>query len=194
MRKLRFLAVIYSLYVGVLWAFLGADLKAQSTHPFIPADFRVPLKLETEKFRLRMLKVNDVVKDYDAVMTSVARLKNVFRPNGKWPTGLTFEQDLVDLGWHHREFQRRTSFAYTVMSPTESQCLGCVYINPTRKRGYDAAVYLWVRDSEFEKGLDPILFDAVKKWIASDWPLEKVAYPGRTVDWNSWQAIPELPR
>jgi hypothetical protein len=181
-------------YVGVLCALLASGLEAQSAHPFVPSDFNVPAKLETEKFLLRMLTVNDVVKDYDAVMTSVARLKQVFRPNGKWPTGLTFEQDLIDLGWHHREFQRRSSFAYTVMSPTESECLGCVYINPTRKREYDAAVFLWVRDSAFEKGLDPILFDAVKKWLASEWPFGSVAYPGRTIDWESWKSTQELPR
>jgi hypothetical protein len=163
-------------------------------YPLVPSDFEVPEKLETEKYCLRMLTVNDVVKDYDAVMTSVARLKKVFGRNTNWPTDLTLEQDLIDLGWHQGEFQRRSSFAYTVMNPTEAQCLGCVYINPTLKRGYDAAVYLWVRDSEFEKGLDSILFDAVKKWMDNDWPFLKVAYPGRTVDWASWEAIKELPR
>lgn len=163
-------------------------------HPFIPSDFKVPEKLETVKFCLRMLTVNDVVKDYDAVMTSVDRLKKVFGRNTEWPTDLTLEQDLADLGWHQVEFQRRRSFAYTVMNLTESQCLGCVYIDPTRKRGYDAAVYLWVRDSEFEKGLDLILFNAVKKWIANNWPFRKVAYPGRTVDWESWESILELLR
>ncbi|MFQ5530538.1 MAG: hypothetical protein ACE5FP_09330, partial [Gemmatimonadota bacterium] len=136
-----------------------------------------PERLETEKFLLRTLTVNDVVKDYDAVMTSVARLKKIFGRNTDWPTDLTFEQDLIDLGWHQREFQRRTSFAYTVMNPTESQCIGCVYINPTRKQGYDAVVYLWVRDSEFEKGLDPILFDAVKAWVANDWPFQPRSTP-----------------
>ncbi|MCZ6651548.1 MAG: GNAT family N-acetyltransferase [Planctomycetota bacterium] len=194
MRKLTALIAISCFCAATMWVLFAADLGAQSTYPFVSSDFKVPEQLETEKFRLRMLTVNDVVKDYDAVMTSVARLKKVFGPNTNWPTGLTFEQDLIDLGWHHKEFQRRRSFAYTVMSPTESQCIGCVYINPTRKRGYDAAVYLWVRDSEFEKGLDPILFNAVKEWIANDWPFRKVAYPGRTVDWESWEAIQELPR
>lgn len=191
MRKLPVVAVVY---VGVLWALFASGLEAQSAHPFVPPGFNVPAKLQTEKFLCRMLTVNDVVKDYDAVMTSVARLKQVFRPNGKWPTGLTFEQDLIDLGWHHREFQQRSSFAYTVMSPSESQCLGCVYINPTRKREYDAAVFLWVRDSAFEKGLDPLLFDAVREWLASDWPFGNVAYPGRTIDWESWKSTQELPR
>ena len=36
---------------------------------FLPPDFEPPV-LETERFRLRSLKVHDVIKDYDAVMTS----------------------------------------------------------------------------------------------------------------------------
>jgi hypothetical protein len=183
-----------SLVAGSLGVLLAVNLEAQSKHPFVPSNFKVPEKLETEEFRLRMLSVNDVVKDYDAVMTSVDRLKKVFGRETEWPTGLTLEQDLADLGWHQVEFQRRTSFAYTVMDETESRCLGCVYINPTRKQGYDAVVYLWVRDSEFEKGLDPVLFGAVKEWIAKDWPFRSVAYPGRTVDWEPWESLPELPR
>jgi heme oxygenase len=159
--------------------------------PFIPDDFEAPPKLETEAFRLRMLTVGDVVKDYDAVMTSVARLKAVFARRTTWPTGLTLEQDLADLGWHQVEFQRRRSFAYTVMNLAESQCLGCVYVNPTGKRGYDAVAYLWVRDSEFQKGLDPILFDAVRTWLARDWPFRQVAFPGRVIDWESWDALAE---
>jgi hypothetical protein len=37
-----------------------------------------------------MLIVNDVVKDYDAVMTSVDHLKTIW-PSSDWPEGLTFE-------------------------------------------------------------------------------------------------------
>ena len=36
-------------------------------NPFVPADFEVPEKLETTRFRARMLTVDDVVKDYDAL-------------------------------------------------------------------------------------------------------------------------------
>jgi len=170
----------------------STNLFSQSNDPFIPPDFNIPEKLETEKFRLRMLTVNDVVKDYDAVMTSVDHLKGVFGPQSKWPSKeLTFEQDLKDLGWHQKEFQRRSSFAYTVMNKEESQCLGCVYIDPTEKIGYDAEVYLWVRESEFKNGLDPILFDAVKKWIEKEWPFKNVAYPGREIGWTKWGAKTE---
>lgn len=50
--------------------------------PFILRDFKIPDVLETDKFRLRMLTVNDVVKDYDAVMTSVDHLQGVFEKTG----------------------------------------------------------------------------------------------------------------
>ena len=150
------------------------------SNSFVPDDFLVPENLETNTFRLRMLTVNDVVKDYDAVMTSITHLQGVFGKRSTWPSkGLTLEQDLIDLGWHQKEFQRRTSFAYTVMSLDESQCLGCVYFFPSQNEKVDAEIYLWVRQSEFEKGLDPILFDTVRNWVTEEWPFKNVLYPGR---------------
>ena len=166
---------------------------AQSTSPFVPADFRIPESLETKEFRLRMLTVNDVVKDYDAVMTSVEHLKTIW-PDSGWPEGLTLEQDLIDLGWHQKEFQRRRSFAYTVVTPSESMVTGCVYINPTSKRDYDAVVYLWARQSELSGGLETRLYAAVKEWVAKEWPFKRVAYPGREIEWDAWEAIPEEKR
>ncbi len=148
--------------------------------PFVPSDFSVPEKLETDKFRLRMLKITDVEKDYDAVITSIDHLQGIFIERSKWPAkDLTFEQDLIDLGWHQKEFQIRSSFAYTVMNLDESQCLGCMYIFPSIKSDYEADIFMWVRKSEYDKGLDPILFNIVKDWISSKWPFKKVRYPGR---------------
>lgn len=157
--------------------------------PFIPNDFAVPEILETGEFRLRMLTVNDVVKDYDAVMSSVDHCKTIW-PGGKWPDGLTIEQNLIDLGWHQKEFQTRQSFAYTVVNPSESMVLGCVYIEPTRRRGYDAVVYLWARQSELAGGLENRLYAAVKDWIAQEWPFKSVGFPGRDIAWETWRAIP----
>ena len=45
---------------------------------FVPDSFKVLGKPETDTFRLNMLIVNDVVKDYDAVMTSSDHLQRVF--------------------------------------------------------------------------------------------------------------------
>ena len=158
--------------------------------PFVPTDFAVPQQLETSEFRLRMLTVNDVVKDYDAVMSSARHLKTTW-PDGKWPDGLTLEQNLIDLGWHQKEFQMRRSFAYTVVTPSESRVLGCVYIDPTSKRGYDAAVSLWARQSELASGLEARLHAAVREWLVREWPFKNFAFPGRDVDWATWCAIPD---
>jgi RimJ/RimL family protein N-acetyltransferase len=148
--------------------------------PFVPEDFQIPQELIRQKFKFRMLKITDVVKDYDAVMTSIDHLQGVFGKRSTWPAKtLTFEQDLIDLGWHQKEFQRRSSFAYTIMAPDENECLGCLYIFPSTNDVYDVEVYVWVRKSAYEKGLDPIVLDELQKWIKDKWPFNKVFYPGR---------------
>jgi hypothetical protein len=148
--------------------------------PFVPADFAVPSTLETDEFRLRMLSIHDVIKDFDAVMSSVDHCRTIW-PGGTWPEGLTIEQNLIDLGWHQKEFQTRRSFAYTVVNPSESMVLGCVYVEPSRTRGYDAEVYLWARESELAGGLEDRLYAAVTDWIATAWPFQAPAFPGRDV-------------
>ncbi len=117
------------------------------TSLFVQKDFDVPDTLENQYFRIRMLSVNDVVKDYDAVMTSLDHLQKMY-PLSSWPTKeLTFEQDLIDLGWHQKEFQMRRSFAFTVVTLDESEVVGCLYINPTTKKDFDASITMWVRAS-----------------------------------------------
>lgn len=145
--------------------------------PFVPQDFVVPSGLRTADFCLRMLTVHDVVKDYDAVMSSVEHCQTIW--GGKWPVGLTLEQNLIDLGWHQKEFQTRRSFAYTVVNPDDTLVLGCVYIEPTVREGYDAEVHLWARQSHLESGLEDMLFEAVQVWLAAEWPFASVAFPGR---------------
>ena len=145
---------------------------------FVSNDFSVPLRLEHPRFVLRPLSINDVVSDYAAVMTSARELQGLFGPGSDWPLNLTFEQDLIDLGWHHKEFQRRTSFAYTMRNPDESECWGCAYVYPTEREGFDAEAYCWVRTSHAAE-LDPVLFAALKDWLIGIWPFRRVAYPGR---------------
>ena len=184
---------IYWLH-GLLFLATATNLlMAQSSYPFVAADFPVPETLETKQFRLRMLTINDLVKDYDAVMSSVDHLKTVW-PDSGWPEGLTLEEDLVDLGWHQKEFLSRRSFAYTVVSLDESIVLGCVYIDPTRKSGYDAEVFLWVREDQLKNGLDANLYKAVQSWLNTKWSFNKIGFPGRQIDWDTWNSLPEEKR
>ena len=164
---------------------------SRSKRHFVPTEFAVPIELSTANFTLRMLSIDDVEKDYEAVTSSAERLSRVW-PESGWPAGLTLRQNLIDLGWHEKEFQNRSSFAYTVVAPDESQVLGCVYFYPTEKVGYDTEVFLWVREGEVANDLDQALFEVVQQWLASDWPFENPAYPGRTISWEHWDALPVI--
>lgn len=156
---------------------------------FVPTEFVVPRELSTANFTLRMLSIDDVEKDFEAVTSSAERVSKVW-PGSGWPAELTLRQNLIDLGWHEKEFQNRTSFAYTMVAPDESQVMGCVYFYPTDKAGYDAEVFLWVRESEVANDLDEALFEVVQQWLASDWPFENSGYPGRTISWEEWNSLP----
>lgn len=67
---------------------LSSASHAQSAFPLLDPEFKVPETLETDRFHLRMLTVNDVVKDYDAVMSSKQHLHELFGP-GWQLTGLS---------------------------------------------------------------------------------------------------------
>jgi hypothetical protein len=151
---------------------------------WLDRDFDIPLQMQAADYRLRMLTVNDLVKDYDAVMSSQLELQGVFGPQSQWPIAdMTMEQDLIDLGWHQKEFQNRSSFAYTMMSLDEVTCLGCVYIYPTYKADVDAQVIMWVRSGS---ELDQQLYADVQQWLTNTWPFHSVVYPGRNVTWSDW--------
>ena len=142
-------------------------------HELVPDDFDVPAVLEHERFRLRMLSVDDVVKDFDAICD---RVDHEGRPQP--PFVPTVAENLVDLGWHQKEFKLRRSFAYTVVAPDESRVLGCVYLNPSE--AHDARVVMWVRRSAWDQGLDPVLETTVREWIEQDWPFETVDWAARS--------------
>ena len=120
-----------------------------------------------------------------------AKRHSFFFDDSSWPEGLTLEDNLIDLGWHQREFSLRYSFAYTVVTPSEDRCLGCVYINPSPKSDYDAIVTMLVRAEELESPLDGELYSSVRCWISSRWPFERTAYPGREIPLDLWFTLPD---
>lgn len=153
-------------------------------------DFDVPERLEGPGWHLRMLSVDDLDRDFEAVIDSAERLRGLFGPESSWPDGVTKDEDLIDLAWHQREFTIRHSFAYTVMAADESRCLGCVYVFPSARRGYDAQVFYWVRSGPDADARDHELGRRVRDWIAARWPFGAVAYPGRDQSWELWQGLP----
>jgi RimJ/RimL family protein N-acetyltransferase len=147
----------------------------------IPLEHPIPPGFRDERFLLRLITIHDAVRDYEAVMSSAHRLRRLFPEWGGWPEpGLTIEQDMIDLAWHQKEAQMRRSFNYAVMSPDESRLLGCVYVDPPGDAGADADVGLWVRDDEEGTGLEELLIDRVRQWLAVEWPFARVRWP-----WNA---------
>jgi hypothetical protein len=141
-------------------------------YELVPDEFEVPDVLEQERFRLRKLTVDDVVKDFDAICDRVDH-----RGNPRPPFVETVAENLVDLGWHQREFEMRRSFAYTIVAPDESRVLGCAYIDPSDT--HDARVWMWVRRDAYEDGLDPVVEAVLREWLERDWPFERVDWGKR---------------
>lgn len=86
-------------------------------------------------------------------------------------------------------FQRGESFAYAVLTPDGTGERGCVYVYPSTVAGHDAVVRVWVTKAEDDAGFDAALYAWTKVWIARDWPFKAVAYPGRAIAWDKWDAI-----
>ena len=149
------------------------------SRPIVPKKFEVPKKFKTNEFILKPLTVNNLIMDYDAVMSSVKHLEGLMGGEDTWPIGLTIEENLVDLGWHQREFTLRHSFAYSVMSLDEKLCLGCCYIYPSMKPTFEVQAFYWIRREYLDNGLETRLGLAFQSWLKTDWPFSKIDYPGR---------------
>lgn len=155
---------------------------------FVSENFDVPEKFITPNFHLEKLSPKVAEFDYEAVMTSKERLRQVFQENDTWPKDdMTLEENIKDLERHEKEFNNREAFAYTVLSLDKKKCIGCVYIDPPTNDDWDCEIYMWVRDDEVD--LDNVLFNTIKNWIKSEWPFNKIMYPGRE---HSWTARNEL--
>ena len=147
------------------------------SRPIVPKEFIVPNTFKTDEFVLMPLTVNNLIKDYDAVMSSQKHLLGLMGSDDGWPLKLTLEGNLIDLGRHQREFTLRHSFAYSVMSNDVQQCLGCCYIYPSLKAEYDVQVFHWIRQEYLSDGLEKRLGLAFKNWLETDWPFCKIDFP-----------------
>jgi hypothetical protein len=144
---------------------------------FVPPDFVVPLRLETPQFVLEPLGPQHNELDYEAWSSSMGHIHETPGwEESKWPREMTLDENRADLERHAADFESRTGFTYTVLSP-DGDVIGCVYIYPDKEEAVDARVLSWVRASEAE--LDAPLWRAVSGWVDSDWPFERVEYAAR---------------
>lgn len=156
---------------------------------FYPADAPVPESLRTSDLYLTMLAPEHVERDFDAFMTSIERLQ--LWSGGSWPTeDFTIARNMEDMIRHSSEHLAREAFTYTVLSPDEARCEGCIYINgwdatarhlrldapPEGARDLDALTEFWVRDSALERELDRQLITGLLTWFADEWAFERALF------------------
>jgi hypothetical protein len=147
---------------------------------FVPADFDPPTSLVTDSFRLEPLGPQHNEADHTAWTSSIEHIRSTpGYPDGKWPPrdGMTLERNLADLRRHADDFAQRKGFTFTVLDPANGDVIGCVYLYPTKSDEWDVTVQSWVRASKAH--LDVPLADAVARWLATDWPWERVDRCGR---------------
>lgn len=157
---------------------------------FVPADFDVPILVETENFKLMPLGPELVDVDFEAYMSSIEHLQKTFTRSTSWPHKDISEADAMkDMETEQARFNNRESFAFAVLTPDGGRERGSLYIYPSAVEGYDAVVRMWVTKAEYDAGFDGELYEWAINWVKTDWPFEKVAYPGRLIDWDSWDAL-----
>lgn len=158
--------------------------------PFVAADFAVPTLVTTDSFQVVPLGPELVRIDFDAYMSSIEHLQKTFTRSTSWPhADITDAEAMKDMQTEQARFRKRQSFAYAVLTPDGKRERGCVYVYPSEIEGYDAVVTMWVTKAEFDAGFDAELYAWATEWVASQWPFKRVAFPGRSVDWETWDAM-----
>jgi hypothetical protein len=150
-----------------------------------------PQGTQTDEFLLRPIVAGDAALDYEAVMESTEFLRR-WEQTG-WPEDdFTVEANRADLARMEQRHNEAQSFTYTVMNPTETQCLGCVYVTPSDARlfakaklvavgddrwsDFEAGTHFWIRTSRIADGLDRRLLDTLDRWFVHDWRLERYVF------------------
>ena len=183
------LAFFLTLCATVLIAPVFADDHAKPD-PFIAADFEPPLFVDAGQFVLKPLGPELVEIDYAAYMSSIEHIRTTFSTSGSWPhEDISMADAMVDMQNEQRRFEARESFAYAVLTPDEQVELGCVYVYPSSKKGFDAVIRLWVTKDQFDAGFDSTLYRWTTTWIEDAWPFSAAAYPGRAIPWEDWNGL-----
>lgn len=178
---------------GISKAAGSAPAVKQNTGPspaFVPADFTAPTLVETPDFKIVPLGPALVKVDFDAYMSSVDHLQKTFSRSTSWPRqGISDADAMKDMETEQARFRSRKSFAYSVLTPDGTRERGCVYVSPSPVAGYDAVVRMWVTQADYDTGFDAKLFEWVVTWMRKDWPFARIAYPGRTIEWSTWDSL-----
>ncbi len=161
---------------------------ALAAEPFVPASFQVPTTYQGKGYKLVPLGPAIAELDYAAYMSSVDHIRK--STGGNWPTAnLTMADQAKDMAGEQKQWDTRASFPYAVLTPDGKKELGCFYLRPSRKKGYDAVATMWVTKEAFDRGFETALYQDMKRWVETAWPFQKVAWPGKAISHEEWKRL-----
>jgi len=162
-----------------LAACTSSEVVIDQTHLADPwgAEFDAPRLIRSGPLRLEPLGPEFNALDHRAAQSSIEHLRYTLQW-GDWPSPeMTLEDNLRDLERHHGEFERGEAYAYTVLDPTGTACLGCVYLNPVPDRPRTLVMAYWVTEDQLERGTDQHLVATVLDRVERGWPVDTVVVP-----------------
>ncbi|WP_326642376.1 hypothetical protein OIE67_19725 [Nonomuraea fuscirosea] len=153
----------------------------------LPAGWTAPTLLTYDDVRAYALTrdhLRDDVRGINAGIDLIRRTRG-----GSWPAEpVTEEYDYVDLVWHECEFREGGSFSYAVYDD-DGRYLGCCYLYPMGRRrplteellGHDVDVSWWVTPDAYESGFYVKLYDALRHWLATEFPFTAPYYSNNEI-------------
>jgi len=157
---------------------------------FYPDNLPVPEMLRAPSFLARPLRASDAALDYAAYMESPDVIRT--HSGGRWPTeGFTLEENVALAAAHERDHHARRAFTFTLLTPDERFCLGCLYIRPllallrraqapswlfARVSERTALVTFWLHERHQHSDLADEVVLATSAWLGESWALDAHVY------------------
>lgn len=148
-------------------------------------DATIPVELTHPRFLAVPLTTDLATLDYTAYMASPEVIR--VHSHGRWPVaGFSLARHLALVARHQADHESGRALTFVLLTPSKSEALGCVYLNPLRaylrrvqadERVVDhfpqdtAMVTFWVRQDQLETGLVEAVAEALDEWLVSEWPL-----------------------
>lgn len=130
-----------------------------------------PIGFEQSGIVVEPISVTHVIIDFEAVYVSRHKLHEKYATQSNWPLNITLHDNLVDLGWHEKEFRDGSSFAYTITNHSRSKCFGCIYITPTME---GPTLSFWLR-SDGASPINETSFEIIiRNWLTTAWCGNKI--------------------
>ena len=115
---------------------LLASLPVAALAQLVPSSFVVPTTYAGAGYKLVPLGPAVAEMDFKAYMSSIDHIRKT--QGGNWPRpGLTMDDQAKDMAGEKAQWDGRKSFPFAVLTADGSKELGCFYLRPSAKEGYD---------------------------------------------------------